>query len=96
MVGKSSVFIAKPCQGSQGDNITLFKDMREILAKKHQELIIQRYINNPCLLKGLKFDIRLYVVVTGTNEGLMHAFLADEALVRFCTSEYEKACPANF
>ena len=48
------------------------------------------------MLKGLKFDIRLYVVITGTNEGLTHAFLADEGLVRFCTTKYEKAMPSNF
>lgn len=27
---------------------------------------------------------------------MMHGFLADEGLVRFCTSKYEKATPANF
>ena len=26
----------------------------------------------------------------------MHAFLADEGLVRFCTEQYQKATPANF
>ena len=59
-------------------------------------MVVQRYINNPYLLNGLKFDIRLYIVITGTNEGLTHAFLADEGLVRFCTTEYEKATPGNF
>ena len=96
IAGKSAIYIAKPLQGSQGDNIVLFKDIREISNKKYDDLVVQRYINNPFLLNGLKFDIRLYIIITGTNEGLMHAFLADEGLVRFCTSEYKKACPSNF
>jgi hypothetical protein len=37
------------------------------------------------LLDGYKFDLRIYVVVTGMNENNMNAFLADEGLARFCT-----------
>ena len=96
IAGKSATYIAKPLQGSQGDNIVLFKDLRELQSKRFDELVVQRYINNPYLLNGLKFDIRLYIIITGTNEGLTHAFLADEGLVRFCTTQYEKATPANF
>lgn len=96
IAGKSAIYIAKPLHGSQGSSIVLFRDLRELSSKKYEEMVVQRYINNPYLLDGLKFDIRLYVIITGTNEGLMHAFLADEGLVRFCTTEYEKACQSNF
>ena len=57
---------------------------------------MQRYVNDPYLLKGYKFDIRLYVIITGTKESGMHAFLADEGLVRFCTTKYKKAEASNF
>jgi hypothetical protein len=50
--------------------------------------VIQRYISNPLLLNGYKFDLRIYVVVTGMKEGKIHAFLADEGLARFCTEKY--------
>lgn len=50
--------------------------------------MIQRYISNPLLLNGFKFDLRIYVVVTGIKEGKIHAFLADEGLARFCTEKY--------
>ena len=51
-------------------------------------MVVQRYIDNPLLVDGFKFDLRIYVVVTGINEGEMHAVIADEGLARFCTSKY--------
>jgi hypothetical protein len=48
------------------------------------------------LLNGFKFDLRVYVVVTGTSDGEMTAFLADEGLARFCTQKYNKPTRDNF
>jgi len=59
-------------------------------------MVVQRYIDNPLLVNGFKFDLRIYVVVTGINEGEMHAFIADEGLARFCTSKYQKPTRDNF
>ena len=70
--------------------------MRDLTAKRYQEMVVQRYVNNPYLINNTKFDLRLYVIITGINEGNMQAFLCDEAIVRFCTDEYEKATPSNF
>lgn len=35
------------------------------------------------------------MVVTGLNEGKIHAFLADEGLARFCTEPYQKPSKDN-
>lgn len=94
--GKNAVFIAKPAQGSQGDDIRLFRDLRELGSKKYQDTVVQKYINNPFLVNGLKFDFRFYIILTGIYEDKVHAFLANEAIVRFCTEKYEKAEPSNF
>jgi len=48
-------------------------------------MVIQRYLDEPFLVDGFKFDLRIYVVVAGINEGDVHAFIADEGLARFCT-----------
>ena len=48
------------------------------------------------MVNGLKFDIRFYVIITGIKEGQVSAFLANEAIVRFCTVAYEPAEPSNF
>ena len=49
--------------------------------------MVQRYLPKPLLLNGLKFDLRLYVLLLGT-EGFP-AFLSKEGLARFCTERYQ-------
>ena len=89
--GKNAIYIGKGFQGSQGDGIFLFREVRELQSKRHQEIVVQRYVNNPYLVNGFKFDLRLYIVITGINEGKVHAFLADEGCARFCTEKYTPA-----
>ena len=47
---------------------------------------MQRYIDQPLLLDGIKFDLRVYVVVVGFNP--VQAFIYDEGLARFCTVSF--------
>ena len=49
-------------------------------------MTVQRYIDNPLLVDGLKFDLRIYVVICGFDP--IHAFIADEGLARFCTVSF--------
>ena len=57
---------------------------------------MQKYINNPYLVNDLKFDLRIYVVISGRLESEMTAFVADEGIARFCTEKYEGASADNF
>lgn len=45
-------------------------------------------------MDGLKFDLRVYVVVIGINP--INAFIYEEGLARFCTEPYEKPNKENF
>lgn len=67
----------------------------EIPAHVREEMVVSRYISNPLLIDGIKFDLRVYVVITGINEDEIHAFIADEGLARFCTEKYERPTPQN-
>ena len=48
--------------------------------------MLQEYIDNPFLIKGLKFDLRLYVLMTSIDP--LKIFIYEDGLVRFATVPY--------
>jgi len=54
---------------------------------------VQEYLDSPLLVENKKFDLRIYVLVTSVDP--LIAFIADEAMVRFCTEEYQKPSKDN-
>jgi hypothetical protein len=49
-------------------------------------MVVQEYISSPYLINGYKFDIRLYVLVSGFHPLKAHLYI--DGLVRFCTKPY--------
>lgn len=49
--------------------------------------VISRYIDNPLLIGGKKFDVRLYVLVTSYRPSLV-AYIYREGFARFCNVNY--------
>ena len=86
--------IIKPSSSSQGKGIFLSNDLNEITekcydpAKGSQTFVVQKYIPNPYLIDNLKFDLRLYVLVTSCNP--LRIFLYEDGIARFAANDYEE------
>ncbi|XP_048511229.1 polyglutamylase complex subunit TTLL1 isoform X6 [Athalia rosae] len=94
-----STWIMKPCGKSQGAGIFLINKLSKLkrwsrearnpfnpnLAK--ESYVISRYIDNPLLIGGKKFDLRLYVLITSFRP--LKAYLFKLGFCRFCTVKYD-------
>ena len=72
----------KPCSLSWGWGISIVNEIGQVTYG--EPVIIQRYITNPLLLNGFKFDLRIYVTVTSFNP--LEAFIYQEGFARLATS----------
>jgi hypothetical protein len=105
-VGESkATYIVKPDGLSQGRGIFLTDDLEKIrkIVDEDRESgeghVVQKYIAKPMLLDGLKFDMRIYLLVVGGRGGIgndMRMFLFRDGLVRLCTEEYVTPTPDTF
>jgi tubulin polyglutamylase TTLL2 len=81
------MWIVKPSNGSQGRGIKLVDDLATVELPNDRIYTAQLYIQNPWLLMGYKFDIRLYALVTSFHPLTVHLY--KEGLVRFATKKYD-------
>ncbi|KAI4838791.1 tubulin--tyrosine ligase [Plasmodium brasilianum] len=83
--GSKTTYIVKLKNSCQGKGIYLTKSLDNI--NKYESCVIQKYIHKPLLINDLKFDIRLYVLVTGCDP--LRIFLHEDGLVRFSIEKYK-------
>ena len=81
------MWIVKPTCSSQGKGIFILDKLQYV--PRHEACVISRYIDNPLLLYGHKFDLRIYVVVTCYDP--LRVYVYREGLVRFATEKYVSA-----
>lgn len=79
--------IVKPVGGSKGKGIFITQSFEDLERELDHTAIAQEYITKPLLLDGLKFDLRVYVIVVGLG-ARQKAFIVEEGLARFCTKVY--------
>ncbi|KAK7114631.1 probable tubulin polyglutamylase TTLL9 [Littorina saxatilis] len=95
------IWIMKPIARSQGKGIFLFKRLKDITDWKKgteylpnsdqtkevpETYVVQRYIENPYLIGGRKFDIRIYVLVTSYTP--LRVWLYRSGFARFSNTRF--------
>jgi hypothetical protein len=106
---RQRTLIIKPEDGSQGDGIFLVQGLKDLVRKiggvqqgpqqtwtSSKAYVVQRYIDKPLLLNGLKFDLRMYIcLIGGSLNTPPKVFVCREGLARFCTEIYEEPRNGN-
>ncbi|XP_018542854.1 probable tubulin polyglutamylase TTLL2 [Lates calcarifer] len=82
--GPSVYWICKPVDLSRGRGIFIFQDIKDLVYDC--SVIVQRYISDPLLISGYKFDLRIYVCVKSFHP--LTVYIHQEGLVRFATEKY--------
>ena len=93
MTEGGGVFIIKPDGGAQGRGILLTRSYERVVSTQTKEgrdkqLLVQDYLRSPLLIDGLKFDLRVYLLVTSVTPLRIRLF--DDGLCRLCTVPYAK------
>eukprot|EP00752_Nemacystus_decipiens_P009213 g8229.t1 len=85
---EGEAWIVKPASSACGRGIYITKNFSGLPAGTGSEgnWIAQRYVENPLLLDGLKFDLRLYVAVTCFRP--LRVYMHEEGLCRLATEPY--------
>lgn len=78
----------KPHNRSQGKGIIVTDDIEVIASRldKYSQLVVSQYVDNPLLINGFKFDLRIYVGITSVYP--LRLYIYEEGLARFATETY--------
>lgn len=86
--------ICKPDALAQGKGIFLTNELERIRdLPTCDQTVVQEYLSDPMLIDGLKFDMRVYVLLTSCEP--LRIFVHKEGLVRFTTQAYQKVGPLS-
>jgi len=79
-----SMYIMKPAASSCGRGIKVIGKRTNV--NKRSGYIVSKYLSKPHLIRGFKYDLRVYVVVTSFEP--LKIYLFKEGLVRLATVPY--------
>ena len=91
-----TVWIVKPEGGRRGEGIAILTDLEPLLERCRQErcrLVAQRYVPKPHLILGLKYDVRVWALVTSINPLVWWAY--DDYYLRFASAPYPSRSPEH-
>ena len=76
------IYIVKPLASTHGKGVRILTDPTTVPTKG----ILEKYIYNPHLLNRRKYDMRIYVLVTGFRP--LKIYIYDNGIIRFCSEKY--------
>jgi tubulin polyglutamylase TTLL2 len=88
---KNKIWICKPTDLSRGRGISIINNFNDL--KYDTQSIVQEYIANPLLIRGTKWDMRIYVLIDQMSPMKLHLY--KEGIVRFSTDRYDTTCLSN-
>jgi len=81
---QGGLWIVKPHASSRGRGIFVLRDVADL--PLNEVSVVSQYVEKPLLIQGLKFDLRVYVLVTSYEP--LRAYVYREGLVRFASKPY--------
>lgn len=84
MEGFKHMYIMKPTASSCGRGIKVIGKKANV--GKRSGYLVSKYLSKPHLLRGYKYDLRIYVLVTCFDP--LRVYLFEEGLVRMATQQY--------
>ena len=66
---------------ARGQGIRVVNKLEQI--PKKRACVVQKYLSNPYLIDGLKFDLRIYVYVTSYDP--LRVYVFNDGLTRFAS-----------
>jgi len=82
--GEENLWIIKPVGMSRGRGISVVNDIGSV--SYSEQVVCQKYLRNPLLLNGYKFDLRIYVLVTSFSP--LEAFVFREGFARLSSQKF--------
>ena len=76
------IYIVKPLASTHGKGVRILTDSTTVPIKG----ILENYIYNPHLINRRKYDMRIYVLVTGFRP--LKIYIYENGIIRFCSEKY--------
>ena len=83
ILNSDNLWLIKPTNKDGGKGISIFHSLKDI---QMDEFIITKYIMNIDLIKNKKYDLRLYVFISGVKP--LRIYFNKQGLVRIASQEY--------
>jgi tetratricopeptide (TPR) repeat protein len=81
------IFIVKPTNLSGGQGMQLTRDPRSPSASEAADnVVVQRYVDNPRLIDGRKFHLRIYTLITSITP--LRAYIYQQGIARIAPEPY--------